>query len=172
MNGTGSFGEHFRELARHALTELPIRDNYFAAQICLGRYLDEQAVPTYLRADRFEALRRALDRIEIVTGEVGAVLRSLPDDTVSAFNFSNVFEWVPADAFAAMLGEAWRVGRPGARLCYRNLLVRRANPPALAGLLQPHPELAARLLWEDRSFVYSNFEAASVIKPAKRQEDV
>jgi S-adenosylmethionine-diacylglycerol 3-amino-3-carboxypropyl transferase len=172
VNGVRSFGEHFRALTRHALTELPIRDNYFVAQICLGRYLDELAVPPYLRADRFDALRRTLDRIEIFTGEVGTLLRSLPDDAVDAFNYSNVFEWVPPDAFEAMLRETWRVGRPGARLCYRNLLVRRGHPGALDGLFEPHGDLAARLLQRDRSFVYSNFEVASVTKPARPVEVV
>jgi S-adenosylmethionine-diacylglycerol 3-amino-3-carboxypropyl transferase len=166
VHGVRSFGEHFRALTRHALTELPIRDNYFVAQICLGRYLDELAVPPYLRADRFDALRRALDRIEITTGEVGTLLRSLPDDSVHAFNYSNVFEWVPPDAFEAMLRETWRAGRPGARLCYRNLLVRRRQPHTLDALFRPHDDLAARLLQQDRSFVYSNFEVASVTKPA------
>jgi S-adenosylmethionine-diacylglycerol 3-amino-3-carboxypropyl transferase len=167
VNGVRSFGEHFRALVRHALTELPIRDNYFVAQICLGRYLDELVVPPYLRADRFDALRRTLDRIEIFTGEVGTLLRSLPDDAVDAFSYSNVFEWVPPDAFEAMLRETWRVGRPGARLCYRNLLVRRSHPRTLDGLFQPHRDLGAALLRQDRSFVYSNFEVASVTKPAR-----
>jgi S-adenosylmethionine-diacylglycerol 3-amino-3-carboxypropyl transferase len=170
VDGVRSFGEHFRELARHALTELSVRDNYFVAQICLGRYLDEQSVPPYLRADRYDALRRTLDRIEIVTGEVGSVLRSLPDGTVDRFNFSNVFEWVAPPAFVAMLDETWRAARPGARLCYRNLLVRRRHPPSLDGKFTVHEGLASRLLARDRSFVYSHFEVASVTKPACAEE--
>lgn len=170
VDGIRSFGEHFRELARHALTELPVRDNYFVAQICLGRYLDEQAMPPYLQADRYDALRRTLDRIEIVTGEVGGVLRALPDGSVDRFTFSNVFEWVAPPAFVAMLQETWRAARPGARLCYRNLLVRRRHPASLDGRFTPLEDLAARLLDRDRSFVYSHFEVASVTKPARAEE--
>lgn len=163
VTGIDSFGRHFLARARHALVDLPIRDNYFAAQICLGRYLDG-AVPPYLAAERYDALRAGLDRIEVVTGELGQVLRRLPNDSVDAFNYSNVFEWVPPDGFEALLRETHRVGTSGARLCYRNLLVLRRHPPSLDRLFTPHAELAARLLEGDRSFVYRNFEVASVRK--------
>jgi S-adenosylmethionine-diacylglycerol 3-amino-3-carboxypropyl transferase len=167
VNGVESFGEHFRGLARHAMVDLPLRDNYFIAQICLGRYRDERSVPPYLLAENYEALRRAVDRIEIVTGEIGSILQRLPSDSVDCFNFSNVFEWVPAPTFETMLRETHRVARPGGRLCYRNLLVRRGHPSSLDHLFTPHEDLAARLLYRDRSFVYSGFEVSSVKKPAE-----
>ncbi|UCC49899.1 MAG: BtaA family protein [Gemmatimonadota bacterium] len=170
VNGMDSFGQHFRRLTRHALVDLPVPDNYFVAQIALGRYLDERAMPPYLLAENFETLRQMVDRIEIVTDELGAVLKSLPSNSVDAFNFSNVFEWVPPETFEAMLRETHRVARPGARLCYRNLLVRREHLPSLDHLFTPHDKLAARLLYHDRSFVYSNFEVASVKKPAHERE--
>lgn len=170
VNGVANFGEHFRKLTQHMLVDLPVRDNYFLAQIALGRYLDERAMPPYLLAENFETLRQTVDRIEIVTAELGTVLKDLPSSSVDAFNFSNVFEWVPPETFEAMLRETHRVARPGARLCYRNLLVRREHPRSLDHLFTPHDELAARLLYHDRSFVYSNFEVASVKKPAQELE--
>jgi len=164
VDGVESFGEHFRSLARHALVDLPIRDNYFVAQICLGRYLDEHHVPPYLRMDNFDALRRSVDRIEILTGEMGSILANLSSDSIDCFNLSNVFEWVPEETFGQMLLEVHRVARHGARLCYRNLLVRRRQPAALESLFLADGELASRLLRQDRSFVYSHFEVASVRK--------
>lgn len=164
VEGIPDFGAHFLALARHALTEIPVRDNYFLAQICLGRYLDERCVPAYLLPENFEALGEAASRVRIVTSEVGALLQGLPDSSVDAFNFSNVFEWVPAPAFEALLKETHRVARPGARLCYRNLLVRRRHPATLEPLFEADDALAARLLYEDRSFVYSHFEVARVLK--------
>jgi len=170
VNGVRSFGEHFRKLARHALVDLPIRDNYFIAQICLGRYLDEQAVPPYLRAENFETLRNAVGRIEILTGELGDILRRLPSSSVDQFNFSNIFEWVPQRTFEEILRETHRVARPAARLCYRNLLVRRGHPESLDDKFTPHQELAAQLLKQDRSFVYSHFEVAEVKKGPRERE--
>jgi S-adenosylmethionine-diacylglycerol 3-amino-3-carboxypropyl transferase len=166
VDGIGGFGEHFRALARHALVDLPIRDNYFLAQICLGRYLNERCLPPYLLAENFSTLRQRVDRIKVVTGELGQVLASQPDESVDCFNLSNVFEWVSPEVFKGMLRQIHRISKPQGRLCYWNLLVRRQHPPSLDALFIPRRELAERLLYEDRSFVYSNFEVASVKKLA------
>jgi S-adenosylmethionine-diacylglycerol 3-amino-3-carboxypropyl transferase len=166
VEGIPDFGAHFLARARHVLVDLPVRDNYFLAQICLGRYRDERALPPYLREENFAALRAATRRIEVLTDEVGAVLARLPEASVDAFNFSNCFEWVPPATFEAMLRETYRVARPGARLCYWNLLVRRRHPRTLDALFAPEDDLAARLLWQDRAFVYSHFEVAGVRKAA------
>ena len=163
------FGEHFRRLAEHVLVDLPAADNYFLAQICLGRYQDETAMPPYLLEKNFDALREAIPRVEILPGELEHVLRSLPSRSVDAFHLSNIFEWVSPDAFERMLGEIHRVGRPGARLCYRNLLVRRRHPRALDSLFRPEDALAARLATTDRSFVYSGFEVATVLAASRTE---
>lgn len=169
VDGGASFGEHFRRLAEHVLTDIPARENYFLAQICLGRYLNEAAVPPYLQAGHFERLRRHAGRIEPCTGELEAVLRSLPDGSIDAFALSNVFEWVSPDVFERTLREIHRTAAPGGRLCYRNLLVRRTHPRSLDGWFLPEPVRARRLLFEDRSFVYSRFEIATAL-PAPRGE--
>ena len=167
VDGIPDFGTHFLERARQALVELPVRENYFLAQICLGRYLDESALPPYLSAENFPALREAVGRIEVVTDELGSFLRRQPSDTFDGFNLSNVFEWISEETFERILLEIHRVARPGARLCYRNLLVRRRHPARLGHLFGPDDSLAQRLLREDRSFVYANFEVARVVKPAR-----
>jgi S-adenosylmethionine-diacylglycerol 3-amino-3-carboxypropyl transferase len=165
VEGIPDFGAHFLGRARHVLTDLPIRDNYFLAQICLGRYLDA-ALPAYLQPANFERLRAAVRRIEVVTEELGTLLARLPEASVDGFAYSNVFEWVSPEVFESLLRQTHRVSRHGARLCYRNLLVRRKHLPALDGLFAPDDALAARLLFEDRSFVYSHFEIATALKPA------
>jgi S-adenosylmethionine-diacylglycerol 3-amino-3-carboxypropyl transferase len=166
VEGIPDFGAHFLGRARHVLTELPIRENYFLAQICLGHYLEELSLPPYLQPANFERLKTAVRRIEVVTEELGTLLARLPEGSVDGFAFSNVFEWVSLEAFESLLRQAHRVSRPGARLCYRNLLVRRKHLPSLDGLFAPDDTLAARLLYEDRSFVYSHFEIATALEPA------
>ena len=165
VDGIEDFGAHFLRLTRHALVDLSPQENYFAAQICLGHYLDERTMPPYLLAENYPALRSAVDQIEVETMELGAFLARMPDCSVDAFAYSNVFEWLPPDVFEEVLRQTHRVARPNARVCYRNLLVRRQTPPALAHLFRPEPDLAGRLLAEDRSWVYSHFEVATVLKP-------
>jgi S-adenosylmethionine-diacylglycerol 3-amino-3-carboxypropyl transferase len=165
VDGIPDFGAHFLGRARHVLTELPIRDNYLLAQICLGRYDESLALPPYLQPANYQRLKTAVGRIEVVTEELGTLLARLPEASVAGFAYSNVFEWVSLEAFESLLRQTHRVARAGARLCYRNLLVRRKHLPSLDGLFNPDDELAARLLYEDRSFVYSHFEIATVLKP-------
>jgi S-adenosylmethionine-diacylglycerol 3-amino-3-carboxypropyl transferase len=169
VEGIPDFGAHFLGRARHALVDLPTSENYFLAQICLGRYDERLALPPYLQPGNFERLKAAVRRIEVVTDELGTLLARLPESSIDGFAFSNVFEWVSPETFHALLRRTHRASRHGARLCYRNLLVRRRHPASLDGLFAPNDALAARLLSEDRSFVYSHFEIATAVKPTRAE---
>jgi S-adenosylmethionine-diacylglycerol 3-amino-3-carboxypropyl transferase len=155
-----SFGEHFTRIAEHAVAELPARTNYFVAQLLLGRYLDEDTVPDYLRAEHFETIRRREDRISAVIADVGAAIEGLNPQSIDCFALSNVFEYSPQDLFEQTLPALLRAARPGARFALRNLLAPRR--------LADHAEfrvdarLSARLRDADRGFIYSRFEAATL----------
>lgn len=165
VDGIEHFGAHFLHLTRHALVDKAPHENYFAAQICLGGYLDEKTMPPYLCAENYQTLQSTVDVIDVRTVELGAFLARMPDCSIDAFAFSNIFEWMPLDVFKECLRQTHRVARPNARLCYRNLLVRRQTPAVLSSLFRSETALAERLLAADRSWVYSNFEVATVLKP-------
>lgn len=158
------FGAHFEKKARRALTELPLYENTFLSYILLGRFYDESHLPTWLRPENHEILRRRARRLTIVTEPCASFLSTLPAGAISKFDFSNIFEWMsPADHEAA-LREAVRVARDGATLVYRNLLVARERPEALAARLEPDRDLARALLAKDLSFIYSNYVVERVRK--------
>ena len=164
VKGVPSFGEHWLGLVKHVLTELPVRQNYFLAQIAFGKYLNREAVPRYLHERYFNDLKRQIDRVRVVTQELEGFLLESQSDSINKFALSNVFEWVDETTYQGLLQEIWRVAAPDATICYRNLLVRRERPDSLAHRLRSHSEEAQRLLWSDRSFVYSNFVIEQVIK--------
>lgn len=155
-----SFGEHFTRIAERAVAVLPARTNYFVAQLLLGRYLNEEMVPDYLREQHFETIRRREDRIAAVISDVGAAIETLSPQSVDCFALSNVFEYSPVDLFEQTLPALIRAARPGARFALRNLLAPRR--------LADHAEfrvdtgLSARLRDADRGFIYSRFEAATL----------
>jgi S-adenosylmethionine-diacylglycerol 3-amino-3-carboxypropyl transferase len=163
-NGVGSFGKHWLGVARHALTDLPVRDNYFLTQICFGRYLNHNAVPRYLHPHYFDLLKENAGRVRILTDELEKFLSRSEPHSFEKFALSNVFEWVDEQTYEQLLQQLWRVATPGARLCYRNLLVRRERPASFEAHLRSDRERARRLLWRDRSFLYSNFVIEEVIK--------
>ncbi|MDH3571213.1 MAG: hypothetical protein OER89_13675, partial [Gemmatimonadota bacterium] len=92
---------------------------------------------------------------------------TLPANTISKFNFSNVFEWMPPRTFDDLLRETVRVGRDGAVLAYRNLLVPRARPIGLAPWIEPERALSATLHARDLAFIYGAYVVERIVK----QED-
>ncbi|MEP0822691.1 MAG: DUF3419 family protein [Ignavibacterium sp.] len=159
-----SFGANFAAKTRRALTELPVQENYFLSYILLGRYFSERHLPPFLLKENFEVIRSRVERITIVTEKCDRYLSRMPGNTISRFNFTNIFEWMsPADC-EAILRETVRVAKPGAILTYRNLLVPRSRPETLAHEIEPLEDLANALFERDLSFIYDRYVVERVRK--------
>jgi len=161
-----SFGGHFSEKVRTALTQLPIRENYFLRYILLGNY-DVKCLPPYLRRENFELIRNRLHRIRIVTDSCYNFLKQQPESSITKFNFTNVFEWISEEAFTELLEETIRVAKDGSVMTYRNLLVPREHPEALSGRVISNKDLAGRLHDKDLSFIYDNYIIEVINKKKK-----
>lgn len=140
--------------ACHALTEIPIRDNYFIEYILTGKYGRLESGPPWLRPSNFEALKRNVRRLKLIPAGLDEYLRTLPDGAVTKFNLSDIFEYMPEGEVEASLREIGRVSRPGAKLAFWTLFIPRTVPRALDGRMTPSQELAERLLFEARAFFY------------------
>jgi S-adenosylmethionine-diacylglycerol 3-amino-3-carboxypropyl transferase len=159
-------GENFRRRAEHALTEIPIQDNWFLEYMTLGEYsAPEKRLPPYLRVENHALLReKARATIKIVTGSFEQFLPTVPEGAFSAYYLSDIFEWMSEEAFHTLLRAFHRASRNGARLTWRNLLVPRGHPEKLGDLFEHDAELSRRLHWKDRSYVYGNFVVERVKK--------
>ena len=157
----------FAEKVKKALTQLPIRKNYFLRYILLGNY-DEKYLPPYLRRENFELIRSRLHRIRIVTDSCYNFLKQQPDDSITKFNFTNVFEWISEEAFTELLEETIRVAKDGSVITYRNLLVPREHPEVISGRVISRKELAGRLPDKDLSFIYDNYIIEVINKKEKK----
>jgi S-adenosylmethionine-diacylglycerol 3-amino-3-carboxypropyl transferase len=150
-------GDHYRERARHALVDIPVRGNYFLEYIVTGAYRDPSRMPPHLLERNFAALRRSAERIRILTEPVEAFLARVSPGAFSAFYLSDVFEWMSPERYERTLAQLVRAARDGARVCYYNNLVPRSHPPSLDHVLRREHELGRRLHWADRSFLYRDF---------------
>jgi S-adenosylmethionine-diacylglycerol 3-amino-3-carboxypropyl transferase len=159
-----SFGEHFAQKVKHALTELPMKENYFLSYILLGRYFSEDHLPPYLRRENFVTVRDRVDRVQVVTDSCEHYFAGLPDDSISKFNFTNIFEWMSSETYEELLKRTIRVARDGALLTYRNLLVHRQRPGALAHQIRSLRTVAESLHRKDLSFIYSNYVVEQIEK--------
>ena len=159
-----SFGRHFAAKAERALIHLPVKENYFLRYIIEGTEAGAGPLPPYLREENFDIIRSRLDRVEVVTDTCEHYFSTLPDSCLSRFNFSNIFEWMSPQAYESLLCETVRVGRPGAILTYRNLLVYRERPGSLATAIRPRPDISRPLLARDLSFIYDNYVVEEICK--------
>ncbi|HEY5629250.1 MAG TPA: DUF3419 family protein, partial [Candidatus Limnocylindrales bacterium] len=155
-------GSHYLARAEHALLDIPIWTNPWAAYMLAGGFGPEDRLPDYLRPGPQACIRDRLDRVEIRTASLDEVLRSLPAASVDACYLSDVFELSAPAEYAATLAEIARVARPGARICYWNNLVPRRRPASLAARLAPDDREAERLHGVDRAFLYSRFVIETV----------
>lgn len=159
-----SFGNHFAEKARRAITQLPMKENHFLSYILLGRFYSEKYLPLYLKRENYDIIRSRVDRVEIVTDSCENYFSSLPDSSISKFNFTNIFEWMSDDAYEGLLKETIRVAKDRAVLTYRNLLVFREHPLVLNENIRSLKKLAKSLHEQDLSFIYDNYVVEEIHK--------
>lgn len=158
-----SFEKYYSSAVKRAVTELPLKENYFFAYILLGNYY-ENNLPPYLRSDNFELIRSRVNRIEPITSGCIEYFRSMPAGSISKFNFTNIFEWMSIDEFSDLLRETIRVATHGAIITYRNHLVTRHRPENMADHIFPDEELSAKLHYSDLSFIYKAYVVERIEK--------
>ena len=154
--GRGNFAEHFLSLAKHALTEVPIADNYFIQKMFTGRYPveREQGTPPYLAADGIATIAAGEGTLRLGDGSVTDYLRTLSDWSVNAFALSNVCEWLDAAAIEDLFREVERTAAPGARVVFRNFVGWTELPAGCTRLVEDR-EAGHELIRRDRSGVQS-----------------
>ncbi len=157
----GTVADRILGRACHALTVLDPAANPYLQWILLGRH--GTALPYALRPEHFEAIRDNLDRLEWHCQSLEDYLDAHPDLAVDGYNLSDIFEYMSAENYKALLEKLVARGRPGGRLAYWNMLVPRSRPEQMAGRLRPMTDLAERLHREDKAFFYSRFVVEEIV---------
>ena len=114
-------------------------------------------MPFALREQQFEAIRDRIDRIEWHLISVEDYLSRHPDARFDAFNLSDIFEYMSAENYQALLERLIIVARPNARLAYWNMLAPRRCPASLSSRIRSLDDIARRLYARDKAFFYSDF---------------
>lgn len=161
-------GDRFRERARRALVELPVRDNPFVSWILTGAHRATRLLPPWLQPGSYETVAARLERLRLVEADLTAHLGVAPPASYDAYNLSDVFEYLDEPGTRALFRGIVGAARPGARLCYWNLLVPRERPAELAGIVEGDPERAAALHATDRAFFYGRLVVEQVVAAAER----
>ena len=120
-------------------------------------------MPHYLRPENYAVIASNLEKISLRQGGLQDVLSSLEEDSVDAFNLSDVFEYMSKEDCAAVTGELLRVGRKGARLIYWNMLVDRSLQELSNQRTATKMELTDALPGVCPTFFYKRFALETVL---------
>lgn len=163
-DGSTSFSESFRKRAAHAFTELPLKSNYFLALYMLGRYLDINHVPEYLKEKNFDAIQKNINALHPTTADSKYWLEKQSDNIFTGFALSNICELMDENDTHKLFEEVIRTAKPNARIIFRNLMIPREIPADLQKHIVKDVELSKELQFNDRSFVYGKVAAYTVHK--------
>ncbi len=163
-DGSTSFAESFFRKFTRVTHDIPMRGNYFLHLYLMGRYRSGREVPDYLLAENHALIRARLDRVRVVTADAKRWLAEQDGESIDCFALSNICELMSLGDTAVTFEQVARTARSGARVCFRNLIIDRTVPAGLQDVIRRDPQLSARLLAADRSFVYSRVDALRVLR--------
>ena len=136
-------------------------DNPYLQWILEGRFVS--ALPYAWRAGNFEKIRANLDSLEWRCDSIEQVLSELPQGSLNGCNLSDIFEYMSQADYEHLLNEFVRVGAPGCRLVYWNVVAERHCPNTLSHVVKSKRTLANELHQRDKAFFYRNFVVEEVL---------
>ena len=163
-DGSNSFAESFFKRFTKVLRDVPVTGNYFLHLYLKGCYSSLYELPDYLREKNFEFIKNRLDRIRIVTADAKKWLAEIPDNSLNCLSLSNICELMSLDDTRLLFKEVLRAGTPGARICFRNLVIPREVPECYRDRIIRDNELSEEIFNKDRSFVYGKVAAYKIRK--------
>ncbi len=133
-----------------------LRDNALLQLVFFGRYVWEPALPIYLHADSFEAVKAALGQveIEIKTATVEQALAQAGPSAFDAFSLSDISSYLDDAAHHRLFERVLEAAAPEGRICSRSVLHHRPLAPRLAGRLQRAPALEHELSRKDHACLH------------------
>jgi S-adenosylmethionine-diacylglycerol 3-amino-3-carboxypropyl transferase len=159
---------YFARVFEHAVTALPVANNYFLHQVFLGRYPHApDGLPPYLAHATLERLRENLCGLAFVDGSYTAHLRRCPPRSIDGFALSNICEWMTPLAIDELFAEIVRTAAPGAIVCFRNNFAHTDVPEHMQHLVAEDRARSAEMSRRDRSIVTPRFAVCHVAGNAR-----
>ncbi len=123
--------------------------NPYFSYIIRGGY-SPQSLPVYLRRENFDIIRRNIDRITLVHGDMSSV----PCDNADFANLSDIFEYMSEEEFSAEAARLTDMLGDGGRAAYWNMQNRRYIS---CDELQLDSVLSQELFRQNNSWFYRDF---------------
>jgi S-adenosylmethionine-diacylglycerol 3-amino-3-carboxypropyl transferase len=151
--------------------DFPLERNYFAWQAFGRRYQPggEGAVPPYLAAENFAAVRERAERVEVRHENFIDHLAGLPEASRDVYVLLDAQDWMTDEMLNRLWAEITRTARPGARVIFRTA----AEESLLPGRVVPEvldrwrydAERCRAWTARDRSSIYGGFHLYTLGAP-------
>lgn len=162
-DGGGMVLPVLRERTRKLMCDFPVAENYFLWQACRRGYDPgpEAALPPYLQAANFEALRTHAPRAQVLNRSLTELLAEQPAGSKQAYALLDAQDWMSDAQLNGLWQQITRTATPGARVIFRtggaaDILPGRVAP-ALLGRWRYDAERSAAGFRADRSAIYGGF---------------
>jgi S-adenosylmethionine-diacylglycerol 3-amino-3-carboxypropyl transferase len=151
-----------KRMERH-LNSVPNKGNFFIHYSLTGRYGD--SLPPYLEQNGYTKLRTVQHpSFSIITANLLSYLRSMPDNSFSKFNLSDIFEALSEIENDTLWYEIIRTAKSGAKVAYWNNLVKRSYPASLSSHISTDDKFVKELRSKDKVFFYDSFHMHTIKK--------
>jgi S-adenosylmethionine-diacylglycerol 3-amino-3-carboxypropyl transferase len=158
----GSVAERILARCDAVLGGQDLADNPYVQWILEGAWRSIAVAHPYLTPAGHAGLVEAADRVRWVCASLEDHLPSVAQGHYTAFNLSNIGEYLPAPVWHGLYAHLLHAASPGARVAYWNLFVPRSCPTALEGRVERHPDRSVALLAQDRVPFYGAFVLETV----------
>ncbi|MEQ8173380.1 MAG: BtaA family protein [Candidatus Eremiobacterota bacterium] len=137
--------------------DIPVDDNYFLHMVIMGRYLNREVAPGYLREKNFDILKENIHKITIKNISQYDFLSGRPDNSVTKFNLLDSVDWMKKEQFINLFNEIYRTGTSESVIIFRSGLYNFVLPKEIKEKFIFDKEKSMMLHEQDRSGVYGSF---------------
>lgn len=141
------------EKAEKHLCKKEAQENLYLQHILTGKF--EPRLPYYARAEHFETIRKNLGRLILFEGYAEDAIRR--HGPFSAFNLSNIFEYLSPEITKKVAGDLLTGSSAGARFAYWNLMVPRKLSAIFPEQIGGNTAASDQFTEADNGFFYHRF---------------
>ena len=140
-----------------------IKGNPFLQYSLTGKYVN--TLPEYMKNESYLILNKIPDTIlSLENNDLLSYLRTVPDNTFTKYNLSDIFEALSSVENDIMWGEIIRTAKNNAVVAYWNNLIIRTCPSNLSKNVVIDENLVVSLNKKDKVFFYNNFQVNTIKK--------
>ncbi|MGH2506209.1 MAG: DUF3419 family protein [Rhabdochlamydiaceae bacterium] len=158
----GAIAQKYFERLEKNFTEISFDNNYFMHFCLTGDH--GKSLPPYLDEINFNLFKDRSQNLSIVTADLLSYLKSVPEQSFSKFNLSDIFEALPPETNDDLWYEIVRTAKDNAVVVYWSNLVERSYPSSLATSIRADKDLENQLRAKDRVFFYGSFHVNTIFK--------